>query len=267
MSTAPRPDPLAPEPFRFPLLAGLMGICHGVTQREGPGLAGNMSFTRGPDPDTVIATRARWCQRVGVDPAGLVVARQVHGTDVEHITVAQRGRGALAAVALPAADILVTNEPNLPLMTISADCVPLLLVDPRRRVVAVAHAGWRGTMAGVATRAVATLVDCYGSRATDLLVGAGPSIGPCCYEVGPEVASAADLQFGQAVLRPGSRPGHPHLDLWEANRLALLAAGLQPANIELAGICTCCDNDRYFSHRAEGPTRGLFATIVALTDR
>jgi hypothetical protein len=109
---------------------------------------------------------------------------------------------------------------------------------------------------------VAALTAWYGSRPADLLAGIGPSIGPCCYEVGPEVAAAAQ-HFGPAVLPPGRRPAHPHFDLWAANRLTLERAGLLPAHIELAAVCTRCRNDLYFSHRAEGSQRGLFGAIIA----
>jgi hypothetical protein len=262
-SSAP-PPAAEPEPFRFALLARVPGLRHGITRREGPGLAGNIAFSRGPDAAAVLAARARWCRRIGVDPAGLVAARQVHGAEVERVTAAARGRGALAAVDLPPADALATDAAGVPLLAIFADCVPVVLVDPARRVVAVAHAGWRGTVAGVVQATVARLADWYGSRPADLLAGIGPSIGPCCYAVGPEVAAAAAARYGRAVLLAGPAPQNPRLDLWAANRQALTGSGVPAEQIELAGVCTRCRNDLYFSHRAEGPRRGLFAAIVAL---
>jgi YfiH family protein len=263
LATAP-PDLAEPGPYRFGLLATVPGLRHGVTRRDGPGLAGNLAFSRGPDPASVLAARARWCDRVGVDPAGLVLARQAHGVVVERITAAERGRGALAAIPLPEADALTTDAPGVALMTVAADCAPILLVDPARQVIAVVHAGWRGMVAGVAQAAVARLVAWYGCRPADLLACIGPSIGPCCYAVGPEVARAAEARYGPAVLLPGPAPGNPRFDLWAAARAALLASGLAPDRIELAGECTRCRNDLYFSHRAEGPGRGLFGAIVSL---
>ena len=262
MSAAIRPDTI--QPYRFQSLAAVPGLRHGITRREGPGLAGNMSFTRGPDRETVLATRARWCASIGVDPAGLTFARQVHGASVDHVTLAARGRGASGTIDHPDADALVTGEPNLPIATLAADCVPILLVDPERRVVAAAHAGWRGTATGVVEAAVTTLVERFGSRPASLLAGIGPSIGPCCYEVGEEVAAAVAERHGDETLRPGARPGHPYLDLWAANARALRASGVRPEHIERADLCTRCHADQFFSHRAEGPTRGLFAAIIAL---
>jgi YfiH family protein len=260
---ATRPDLAGPEPFRFGLLAAVPGLRHGVTRRDGPGLAGNLAFSRGPDPASVLAARSRWCQRIGVDPAGLVLARQVHGVHVERITPAERGRGALAAIPLPDADALATDAPGVALVVVSADCVPVVLVDPARRVAAVAHAGWRGMIAGVVQATVAHLVDWYGCRPPDLLAGVGPSIGPCCYAVGPEVARSAETRYGPGVLLPGPAPDNPRFDLWAAGRLALLESGLGADRIELADECTRCRNDLYFSHRAEGSQRGLFGLIVS----
>jgi YfiH family protein len=254
------------EPIRFQLLAAVPGLCHGVTRREGPGLAGNLSFTRGPDAASVLAARARWCHRIGVDPAALVFVRQVHGATVEQVTVQQRGRGALQpASSLPAADAMTTDAPGVALVALAADCVPVLLIDPVRRAAAAVHAGWRGTVAGVVGATVAAMTARYGSRPTDLLAGIGPSIGPCCYEVGPEVA-AATAPLGDAILQPGRRPNHPHLNLWSATRQALLRAGLLAEHIELAGLCTRCHVDQFFSHRAEGPSRGLFGAIICLDE-
>jgi YfiH family protein len=253
------------QPFEFAHLRGVPGLRHGITRREGPGLAGNVAFTRGPDVASVVAARQRWCQRIGVDPAGLVVARQIHGVAVERVTRRERGRGALTPIVLPEADALATDEPDVPLLAIFADCVPVVLVDPVRRAVAVVHAGWRGTVAGVVEAAVAALTAWYGSRPADLLAGIGPSIGPCCYEVGPEVAAAALAHHGPAVLRPGPTGDRPAFDLWAANQQALQRAGLTAERVATAGVCTRCHNHLYFSHRAEGPQRGLFGAIVALT--
>lgn len=257
----------AEEPFRFRLLAAVPGLRHGITRREGPGLAGNIAFTRGPDAESVLAARARWCRRLGVDPAALVFSRQVHGAAVERVTPAARGRGALAPADLPAADALITDAPGLALVALAADCVPLILVDPGRRAVATVHAGWRGTVAGVVGATVGALTAGYGSRPADLLAGIGPSIGPCCYEVGPAVAAAALASHGSAVLYPGRLPDHPHLDLWAASRRALLRAGLVEERIELAGVCTRCHVHHYFSHRAEGPSRGLFGAVAMLVSQ
>lgn len=252
------------QPFAFAHLGAVPGLRHGITRREGPGLAGNVAFTRGPDVASVVAARQRWCQRIGVDPAGLVVARQIHGVAVERVTRHQRGRGALTPVGLPEADALATDEPDVPLLAIFADCVPVVLVDPARRAVAVVHAGWRGTVAGAVETTVAALTAWYGSRPADLLAGIGPSIGPCCYEVGPEVATAALDRHGPTVLRPGPDGARPAFDLWAANQQALQRAGLIAERIMVAGVCTRCHNHLYFSHRAEGPRRGLFGAIVAL---
>jgi YfiH family protein len=138
-----------------------------------------------------------------------------------------------------------------------ADCTPVLLVDPVRRCVAAVHAGWRGSAVRAAGAAVTALGETFGSRPADLLAGIGPAIGPCCYEVGQDVVDAfAD----RPELFSGGK-----LDLWESNRQALIEAGVVPGQIEVAGICTQCESDRFFSHRANGgQPAGRFAALIRL---
>jgi hypothetical protein len=253
-----------PQAICFTHLSALPWLRHGVTLREGSGLAGNLAFSRGPSAEAVIEARRRWAERIGLDPTGLVVARQVHGADFELVTREQRGRGATSAISLPAADALLTNVPNVPLLAVFADCVPVLLADPVCRAIAVVHAGWRGAVVGIVEAAVAAMASSYGSAPATLLAGIGPSIGPCCYVVGMEVAAAASDRYGSAVLRTGPAPDNPILDLWAVARRALLAAGLHGGNIETLGVCTRCHNHRFFSHRAEGPVRGLFGVMIGI---
>ena len=172
------------------------------------------------------------------------------------------GRGAHAIADV---DALISDEPGVFPLLLFADCVPILLVDPRRPAVGLAHAGWQGTAGAIAARTVEAMAAEFGSDPADVVAGVGPAIGGCCYEVSDEVAGAvlAATPPGAEALRPG-RGGRPHLDLAAANRAQLLAAGLRPECVELAEQCTSCRVDRFFSHRAEQGRAGRHAAIVGL---
>jgi YfiH family protein len=145
-----------------------------------------------------------------------------------------------------------------------ADCTPVWLYDPVQRAIGLAHAGWRGTVVGAARATVAAMQSAYGCRPADLLAGIGPAIGPCCYEVGEDVAQAIDGAFSEAagrLLSPQTN-GKWHLDLWAANRHTLMQAGVQ--QIEVAGICTACHTDEWFSHRAERGRTGRIGALIGL---
>jgi YfiH family protein len=162
-------------------------------------------------------------------------------------------------------DALVTDVPGVFLMLRFADCVPVLFHDPVRQAVGLAHAGWRGTVSHIARATVEKMVDAFGCSPADIRAGIGPSIGPCCYEVGPEVVSAAQKAFPDApfVLQRGSGERW-HFDLWAANHHQLAAAGV--TEIELSGLCTACRTDEWFSHRAEGGRTGRLAAVIGLRE-
>ena len=161
------------------------------------------------------------------------------------------------------ADAILTNRPDLTLVMRYADCVPILLADPVRRVVGIVHAGWQGTVLGVTRQAVEQMVACYGSRPADILAAIGPSIGPDHYEVGPEVAAQVRAAFGERAAELLPRPqGRIHFDLWAANRLLLEQAGVR--HIEVAEICTACHLDDWYSHRAEKGKTGRFGAAIGL---
>jgi YfiH family protein len=164
-------------------------------------------------------------------------------------------------------DALITDEPGVVLLTLHADCLPLLLVDPFRPAVAAVHAGWRGTVADVAGTAVRGMVEAFASRPDTLLAYIGPAIGPCCYEVGPEVAAAWSERAGADAALALNGSGAPRLDLVAANRLLLARAGVSPTSVESSGICTRCHGEAWFSHRGQGATTGRFGAFIGLTER
>jgi YfiH family protein len=168
-------------------------------------------------------------------------------------------------------DAVVTNLPGVPLLTLHADCAPVLFYDPVKKVVGAVHSGWRGTVGKISREVVRTMQQHYGSSPEDLVAGIGPCIGPCCYQVGEPVLSAVAEAFGAEVaqeLLPLQADGSHHFDLWQAIYLTLLEAGLMPQNIEHGLTCTRCNQPFFFSYRAtpveERHNYGQFVALICL---
>ncbi len=234
----------------------LAGFPHGFTTRRGgvsrPPFGGlNLGGAVGDDPADVARnwealereTRLRFAR-----------VRQVHG---DRVVVARAREGG----AVEEADAVVSTSPGVAACVAVADCVPILLADPRSGAVAAVHAGWRGTLAHATARAVEALSREVGAQPGDLLAAIGPAIGPCCYQVSQEVAQAFrdDLGAGIAVARPAG----PHVDLWLANEVVLRQAGLEPERIEVLGRCTACEPDAFFSHRRDHGRTGRQVGFIA----
>jgi len=234
----------------------------GVSPRWQCGL--NWSFSVGDDPAQVRENRRRSLSLLGLPVEAGVMAGLVHGDRV--VSVDRSMAGAEGEVGLvPDCDALITDQPGLALIVTAADCVPVYLYDPIRRVVGVAHAGWRGTVAGIAGKTAQAMVQTYGCNPADIHGAIGPSIGPCCYEVDDAVAEPLRRFHGpqaDALLAPGQATGKYQLDLWEANRRDLLAAGI--VHVTSSQSCTSCQVDRLFSHRAERGLAGRGAALIAL---
>lgn len=256
-------------PVPLPGLAALSWLRAGVTTcSEALPLDGDMSFTTGAHhPEAIRANRAAWLACIGSAPERAVMPGLVHGTIVQAVTGADAGRGVESPdTAVRAVDGLTTDAPGLTLLMCFADCVPLIAVDTRRRAIGLAHAGWRGTLAGMAAALIGAMRQAYGSTPTEMVAIIGPSIGPDAYEVGSDVAD----QFAAAyphddLIRTVN--GRTHLDLWAANRAQFARAGIASAAIFTSGICTFARGDRFFSHRYAVRHRepeGRFAVMLAL---
>lgn len=195
----------------------------------------------------------------GVPPASLRLLNQVHGN---HVVIADPA----AQAPRPTADGAITADPSLALVVRVADCAPLLMADTRRGVVAAVHAGWRSTMQSIGPGGVAAMGRTYGTRAEDLVVALGPSLGTCCGEMGEEVVDAFRAAGHEAatlerwfIREPGRRP---HFDLWTANREQLERAGVPPHAIHVAGLCTRTYPDAFHSYRARGANAGRMAAVI-----
>jgi polyphenol oxidase len=249
--------------FQFELFQDRPGLRYAIFGRAG-GVSGapfaslNVGSGLGDAPENVARNHARICESLGVRREELVTVHQVHSNRAMRVGAGDRGQH------MGDLDGLLTDEPGVPLIMRFADCAPLLAYDPARHALGVAHAGWRGTLSKMGQQLVAAMVEQFGSRPADLLVGIGPSIGPCCYEVGDEVVEATRAAFGSDAdaLLARTNGQRMHLDLWAANRLQLEQAGV--AQIETAGICTACHRERFFSHRGDGGRTGRFPMLAVL---
>lgn len=223
--------------------------------------AGNLSLT----VESGRENRLRLAEAVGFRPEQLTVGEQVHSACVTVVSEEDRGKGSMDHFSrLPATDALVTNIPGICLMVLTADCVPVLLYDFKRRVIAAVHAGWRGTAGGIVKATVERMQAVYGCRPSRLLAGIGPSIGPCCFEVGEEVARVFIAQDREeAVERVGEKY---HVDLGAINKEQLREAGVLESHIENAGVCTRCSRPAFFSYRG-GDAVFRFGSGIMLKER
>lgn len=256
--------------FHFENLSNERGLTNFISTRLGgvsepPYNELNFSFNVGDKADSVLENRKRLMQNLGIPLEWLVACKQIHKGNVTVVTKEMRGRGAFSREsAIEATDALVTNDKDVCLIVMLADCVPVILFDRKKRIVGVAHAGWKGTVRGSTSNTVKTMMKTFGSNPTDILAGIGPSIGPESYEVGPEVIEIVNSTFqgDKALIREGKN-GKGFFDLWTANQHQLLDVGIPRENIEIAGISTYLLDDVFFSERRQKPT-GRFATGVMI---
>ena len=230
-------------------------IVQGVFTRQGgvsrePWRSLNVGYSVGDDPRAVEVNHQRICRALDIQRGAIATAQQVHGAKVARVRLNDCGN------TFAATDGLVTDVPGVVLMLRFADCVPLLFFDLQKPAVGLAHAGWRGTLAGMATRMVEMMQTAFGSCSEELIVGIGPAIGSCCYQVGWELADRVQKQFHQwpdLIRHPSDQNARPdkgtfYFDLWLANRRQLEASGVR--SVVVAQHCTACHTDEFFSHRA-----------------
>ncbi|MGA8110512.1 MAG: peptidoglycan editing factor PgeF [Acidobacteriaceae bacterium] len=270
------------------LVHGFSTRTGGVTSAYRPGQrAGelNLGFTSADERDKVLENRRRFVQELGVpDSMHLATLKQIHSSKV-----LRAGKGDGDAASPCQGDGLMTDEPGLLLAIQTADCIPVLVADGKKKAVAAFHAGWRGTVKRIVESGIGQMRVAFGSRPEDLIAAIGPGIAACCYAVGEEVRSEFGSQFAYApelfhevsdydpirekypmLFLTARAPGHSnlgpslHLDLMEANRRQLLDAGLRAEAITVIGDCTRCQSNRYFSYRAEQGNTGRMLSVVGM---
>ena len=255
----------------FSLLAKA-GICHGISTRFGgssqsPYASMNLTLHTGDDPAAVIENRQRFCRALDVDFSRLCTCEQVHGDKIFKVTDKEAGRGCFQLEdSIAGVDALITNEKNLPLLLFFADCTPILIFDPVHQAIGVAHGGWKGTVQKIAAKTIEAMGAEFGTNPADCLVGIGPAIGACCYEVGENVRVAVTATFPQQqdTLLSSVSTDKWKLDLWQANRCQLEDAGVLPDKIDMANSCTQCNADVFFSYRADAGHTGRIGALLCL---
>lgn len=258
--------------LEFPLLSETGVVRHGISTREGGVSEGiyrsmNLSFVCGDKEEHVIENYRRIGAAIGVSPDRMTASSQTHTTNVRAVTEDDIGKGILRPRDYTDVDGLMTNLPDVCLVTYYADCVPLLFVDPVHRAIASSHSGWRGTVDRMGEITVQAMQRAYGSRPEDIVAAIGPSICQDCYEVSEDVIERFRAAFPEtewASLFYRKPDGKFQLNLWRANELILLGAGIKREHLAVTNLCTCCNSELLFSHRASHGKRGNLAAFLAL---
>ena len=227
----------------------------------------NLSFTRGDDDAAVHENYRRFAAAVGFEAEDIVTSDQTHTANVRVITEEDRGNGITKPRQYTDVDGMITNVPGLVLATFYADCVPLYFVDPVHHAIGLSHSGWRGTVAKIGAVTVERMHEEYGSDPGDIYSAIGPSICQDCYEVSEDVIQEFRTAFGRKdwdVLFYRKENGKYQLNLWEANRIIMLEAGIREEHISMPGICTCCNPEFLFSHRASHGKRGNLGAFLGI---
>jgi YfiH family protein len=233
-----------------------------------------MGFSTGDAEGNVLHNRREFLRSLDVSPAAVAVGQLSHGNAVSVFQNSQRSELPQERVTGTAGtklteltfrtDAVISSVSGLHFLLTFADCVPLLFLDCGRGVVGAAHAGWRGTALNIAAAVVRRMQTTFGTQPSDILVGVGPAIGPCCYTVGPDVLSSFRLHGSYAVVSKTGCDERISLDLWATNERQLIDCGVPPASIENPRICTSCNVASFFSHRAENGRTGRFAACIGL---
>lgn len=257
----------------FPILEETGVVKHLFSTRMGGVSEGiyssmNLSYTRGDRKEAVDENYRRIGAVLGCSVEDIVCSDQTHTTNLRIVGRADGGKGITRAKDYRDVDGLLTDEPGVYLATFFADCVPLYFVDTKRKAIALAHSGWRGTVARMGRCVVEKMREVYGTDPSDLVAAVGPSICQECYEVSEDVAGA----FAAAFAKPGQEReillakggGKYQLDLWRANEIVLTEAGIPGENIQVTDLCTCHNDCYLFSHRASGGKRGNLGAFLGL---
>lgn len=260
--------------LEYPLFQNTGIVRHGFSTRLGGVSEGcysslNLSFTRGDREEAVRENFRRMGNALGVRCEDMVFTQQTHTTNVRVVTDQDRGMGIVRPRSYADVDGLVTNIPGICLVTFFADCVPLYFLDPVKKVIGLSHSGWRGTVGKIGRRTVELMQEQYGCSPADILAAVGPSICQDCYEVSEDVIVQFREHFAEKdwpELFYKKENGKYQLDLWKANELVFLEAGIHKEHIAVTNLCTHCNSDILYSHRTTGDKRGNLCAFLALKE-
>lgn len=255
--------------IKFDKLEDTGMVSHGFSTKKGGVSEGifesmNLGLTRGDDIKKVHENYRIIAEKLNMPYEKMVLSDQTHTTNVRKVTLEDTGKGLIKPKDYKDIDGLMTNEKNLPLVTFYADCVPLFFLDKVNKVIALSHSGWRGTVGKMGMKTVEAMKNEYGCRPEDIIACIGPSICQECYEVSEDVIEEFDKSFNNKDIYYKKENGKYQLDLWKANEIVFLEAGIKKENIENRRICTCCNSDSLFSHRKTNGKRGNLAAFMML---
>lgn len=258
--------------LQFPLLGQQSWISHGFSTRMGGVSEGcyasmNLSFTKGDDPEKVRENYRRMADMLGMDMERMTLSFQTHTTNVRLVTEEDAGKGIVKERDYTDVDGLITNIPGITLVTFYADCVPLYFVDPVHHAIGLSHSGWRGTVHRMGRVTLKTMKEAFGTKPEDVICAIGPSICQSCFEVGGEVIEEFQKEFDPFYWKElfyAKENGKYQLDLWKANEIVLLEAGIQKEKLQITDICTRCNPEYLFSHRIMGNERGNLAAFLGI---
>ncbi len=255
----------------YDVLSEIPFITHAFSTRLGGVSKGefstmNFAFNLGDNPDDVLENYRRFCKAVGLDFDTLVASSQDHHTFVRKVTHENYGIGITRPKDIQSVDALVTDEPDVTLVTYYADCTPLFFVDTARKVIALAHGGWRGTVGCIAEKVIDTMKHDYGCQAENIICCIGPAISRCCYEVDKscyEQFVGMENICIEKIAFPTENDKY-RIDLLETNRQVILSCGVPEENITVSDICTKCNSELLWSHRATKGHRGTMCAFLCM---
>lgn len=229
----------------------------------------NLAFNRGDDMNAVTENYKRFCKATGFDFDTLVASAQDHNTIVRKVTSDDYGIGITKPRDMPSVDALVTNQPNVTLVTYYADCTPIFFVDKAKKVIALAHAGWRGTVGKICKNVIETMVNDYSCNTADIICCVGPAISQCCYEIDQkcydEFVKAGNLDLDKIMINKGN--GKYMANLLETNKQILISSGVPEENITISDVCTMCNSELLWSHRATNGHRGTMCAFMCINEQ
>ena len=255
----------------FKRLREIPFIRHGFSTRIGGISEGaysylNLGFKTGDMQGNVKENIRKFVSAVGLNHENLVISDQIHSDNIKIVNCWDKGKGYSKQKDYSGIDGLVTSVPNIPLMAMFADCVPIFFIDTAKKIIGISHAGWKGTKLKIGEKTVQAMKDTYDSKADEIIAVMGPSIGKCCYEVDDIIMEQFSAGFidTSTFIFPKER-GKYWIDLWEANRIVLNEAGIQNKNIIISGLCTGCNLDLFYSYRKEKGNTGRMGAVIQLT--
>lgn len=241
-------------------------VMHGFTSRLGGVSSGhisglNLGFRVNDDEKSVLENYKLVANDLGFTLDRAVLSKQTHTDNIRIVTSADCGKGIVKKSDIEDTDGLCTNLKGITLVVFSADCTPILLYDTKQKAVAAVHSGWRGTVKEIAAKCVCKMRENFGSLPEDIIAATGPSIGPCCFEIGEDTVNNFESKYIKS-----ENNGKYMVDLWAKNRDILLSAGLKKENIDLCNICTYCKSDSFYSYRFHREKTGRQAAVIAIKE-